>query len=200
MTNQNRRGGRTPAWYLVVVCVLAVFAVGAALRSTARPSDDPTPPLPPTSDDRQATPGTGPRLQSDELADVWVRAFLTRPGGPDDQRWIEAIRPLSSEEVVREMIEEGTAGVGIALPTWRVARIDTFTPDPPPIPDSATCRSYPQLVTVTDGTTDQQVPYLLTACRDDTAGRWKITIVEHAYVAGGDGPPPDWSPSAPSPR
>ncbi|MGH3905435.1 MAG: hypothetical protein ACRDTE_14790 [Pseudonocardiaceae bacterium] len=96
----------------IVVGFALVLGDGGADRTTAAPSSSARAnPFDPAS--RAALPGAGrpepsatPSSSGEAppealaVADVWVRAFLTAPDGISSARWVEQMRPYTTEEIL----------------------------------------------------------------------------------------------------
>lgn len=167
---------RSPRHLVVVVAVLVVVGAGVAVAvpgdgrsgsTTAnRSSIDRSNPFDPSS--RSAQPSASETNeferqateQARSVADAWIRAYLTTPGGTTSARWVGRLRPHT------------TAGL---LPELR-------TVDPANVPD-ARITGPPRTVAVTDSTAEFDVPTSAMVLRLSLAATpegWRVAGYERA--------------------
>lgn len=138
----------------------------AGTRPTTSPSESPTATLP-----------------GRELAAAWLTGYLTRTSGGDD-RWVEAVRDLTTPDLLRQLSNAGPELVGLGdLGSWRVARIVPITAaDAPADTPSRTVLAYAAVVT--DGQRRVERPFEL-YCYRGLDGRWLVAAVEQPYASEG---------------
>lgn len=167
---------RSP-WHLVAVVVVLV-AVGAgvaaalpgdgASRSTATAPSSADPSDPFDSSSRSATPDASPTNpfenratdQARAVADAWVRAYLTTPGGMTSARWVEQLRPYTAAGLLPEL----------------------QTVDPANVPD-ARVTGPPRTISVTDTAAEFDVPTSAVVLRLSVAKTrqgWRVSGYERA--------------------
>lgn len=122
-------------------------------------------------------------LPGRELARVWLTGFLTR-SSRDDDRWVDAVRDLTTPDLLQQLTSTGPAYVGLEdLDSWRVVRIVPVTAvDPPADTASRTVLTY--AATVTDGAHRVEKPFQL-YCYRNVDGRWLVGAVEQPYASEG---------------
>ena len=123
------------------------------------------------------------RLQGRELATVWLTGFLSR-SSRDDDRWVDAVRDLTTPELLQQLVSAGPAYLGLEdLSSWRVVRIAPITAvDPPADTASRTVLTYAAVVT--DGKHRVEKPFQL-YCYRTVDGRWLVGAVEQPYASEG---------------
>ena len=200
------RRHRVPAWCVVSAAVvgllviggLAVVHVGRSVQQeptveAASPLQVTPPPtvvmstLPVASEAASPTGASTVRpirrLQGRELARVWLTGFLTR-SNRDDDRWVDAVRDLTTPELLQQLASAGPAYLGLEdLSSWRVVRIvPTTAVDPPADTASRTVLTYAAVVT--DGKHRVEKPFQL-YCYRNVDGRWLVGAVEQPYASEG---------------
>lgn len=200
------RRHRAPAWCVVsgiAVCLLVIGGLAAvhAGRSVqqnsaveaASPPQVTSPPTVVMSTLPVASEAASPagastarpvrRLRGRELATVWLTGFLTR-SSRDDDRWVDAVRDLTTPELLQQLASAGPAYVGLEdFSSWRVARIVPITAvDPPADTPSRAVLTYAAIVT--DGTHRVEKPFQL-YCYRNVDGRWLVGAVEQPYASEG---------------
>ena len=183
---------------LLVIGGLAVVHVGRSVQQepTVEAASPPQVTSPPTvvmstlpvASEAVSPAGASPthpvrRLQGRELATVWLTGFLTR-SNRDDDRWVEAVRDLTTPELLQQLASAAPAYVGLEdLSSWRVVRIVPITAvDPPADTPSRTVLTYAAIVT--DGKHRVEKPFQL-YCYRNVDGRWLIGAVEQPYASEG---------------
>lgn len=191
---------------LVITTLVLTSITGAyAFRSSpgGRATSDPTPaesappsasstPAPsPTSETTQASrPRTAARprasdqpLRGRDLAAAWLTGYLTR-SDRSDERWVPAIRDLTTPELLETLQEEGPTAVGLdQLASWQVTRIAPFTAVEQPI-DTASRKILSYAAVVTDGHIRVEKPFQL-YCYRAADGRWLVASIEQPYASEG---------------
>ncbi len=209
MTDRLRwllRRHRVPAWCgvsaaavgLLVIGGLSVVHVGRSVQQEptvegASPLQMTSPPtvvmstLPVASEAASPTGASTVRpvrrLHGRELAKVWLTGFLTR-SSRDDDRWVDAVRDLTTPELLQQLASAGPAYVGLEdLSSWRVVRVVPITVvDPPADTPSRAVLTYAAVVT--DGKHRVEKPFQL-YCYRHVDSRWLVGAVEQPYASEG---------------
>lgn len=166
--------------------------------SSATPSTDAATTVPsttPTPVAATATPSTGPKtttrptpaaprpLSGRPLAEAWLTGYLTR-SSRDDTRWVQAVTPLTTSELVADLQASGPDAVGLTrLTSWRVTKIQPYQAVDQPV-DTPTRVTLAYAASVTDGRHTSEKPFLLTSYLQ-ADGRWLITSVDQPYSSEG---------------
>ena len=122
-------------------------------------------------------------LQGRELAIVWLTGFLTR-SSRDDDRWVEAVRDLTTPELLQQLASAGPAYLGLEdLDSWRVVRIVPITAVHTPA-DTHSRAVLTYAAVITDGKHRVEKPFQL-YCYRNADGRWLVGAVEQPYASEG---------------
>lgn len=183
---------------LLVIGGLAVVHAGRSVQqnSTVETASPPQVTQPPTvaestlpmAPEAQSPAGASPtrpvrRLQGRDLATVWLTGFLTR-SSRDDDRWVDAVRDLTTPELLQQLASAGPAYVGLEeLDSWRVARIVPITAVHAPA-DTPSREVTTAAATVTDGKHQVEKPFQL-YCYRNADGRWLVGAIEQPYASEG---------------
>ena len=183
---------------LLVIGGLAVLHAGRSVQqnSTVEAASPPQVTSPPTvvmstlpvATEAASPTGASPTrplrmLQGRELARVWLTGFLTR-SSRDDDRWVDAVRDLTTPELLQQLASAGTAYLGMEdLDSWRVVRIVPITAVEPPA-DTPSREVLTYAAVVTDGQRRVEKPFQL-YCYRNVDGRWLVGAVEQPYASEG---------------
>lgn len=95
--------------------VVAAPASAPRVNSLAPPSGVAVPGAPPRPQSRPPSRPSAPApLEALSVAKSWVRAFLTVPNGIDSARWVEQLRPYTTDELLPELRSIDPANVPAA--------------------------------------------------------------------------------------
>lgn len=203
----RRRNRSACRWLLpaaTISTVLLILSAGTAFRSSpgdpvmtgptlkgsaGAASSTPAPSLPRGTRDvghlRPATRSWASErpLKGKELAIAWLTGFLTR-SDRSDERWIAAVRNLTTPELLEALRTEGPSAVGLdQLASWRVVRIKPINAIQQPVDtESRTVLSY--AATVADDYTEIEKPFQL-YCYRGAHGRWLVASIEQPYSSEG---------------
>lgn len=152
-------------------------------RPTIAPSSSAT--TAPSSTASPVPSASGRQLAGQELADTWLRDYLTRPDR-DDTAWTDKIADLTTPELMDELEQRGPDLVGLTRlqGAWKIGTIRSWAP-PNGLGASTPSRQITgSLVEITDGTTTVTKGIVLTAYSDED-NRWWVAAVDVAYDSEG---------------